>query len=493
MILAKGKWLAVLTAAVLLLAMLPAISFGSDVSTQAIFMPDGWESDDTTATAKVLPEMSYHTFHNVDASHVDTDYAKISSPATGTVFYLEAQNTSEYGQNLDMWLAVVDEDGTVLKSNDDLSFWTYDSGLTWTAPGTGTYYVKVWTRPGEYGAYYLYIMQDTYGRRLAGSTRYDTSVEVSKRLFTCANNVSYADGPPYVVVASGRGYADALAGGVLASLDDGPLLLTDPGMLPGQIADEIDRVTYGSAYAETWPTVYVLGGAGAVSEAVMTEIEGLTNVAEVKRLAGANRYGTAAEVASQTAADYGPLSKTAFVVGGFAWPDALAAGPVSAYNESALLLTGKSDVPKETEDALSDLGIVDVVVVGGTGVVDATTFTKLESLVSGDVTRVAGATRYDTARAVAQWGVDEYGMNGQFTTLCSGRNYPDALSAAPISWWTGGPMLLTGSSALHPAVKTFIDDNGRPADATIHSYAVGGSGVISDAILTEWQTYEPTP
>lgn len=184
------------------------------------------------------------------------------------------------------------------------------------------------------------------------------------------------------------------------------------------------------------------------------------------------------------------------MVGGFAWPDALAAGPVAAWNTSLLLLTGKSYVPQETKDALSDLGITDIVVVGGTGVVDTAAFTELEGLVSGDVTRVAGATRYDTARMVAQWGVDEYGMNGKITTLVPGSNFPDALGAAPISSWFDGPMLLTGTDSLHPAVKTFIDDNGRPTythDIPNLSYAVGGSGVISDATLMEWQTYEPAP
>jgi len=495
MILAKGKWLAVLTAAVLLLAMLPAVSLGSDVSPQRVWRADGWESDDTSVTAKVLPEMSYHTFHQDD----DDDYAKISAPASGTVFWLEMQATTEAGQDFDSHIRVYDKDGNQVGFNDDvINNNVYDSGILWEAPAAGDYTVCFEPASGDRGSYYAYIIEGAYGRRLAGATRFDTAVQVSERLYTGAHNYAFEDGPRYAVVANGRGYADALAGGVLASLDMGPLLLTEPGTLPEVVSDELERLFRQDWYdGDGGGTVYVLGGTGAVSPAVMAAVEDSPYVDEVVRLAGPTRYGTAAEVASQTAADFGGvLSTTAFVVGGYAWPDALAAGPVAAWNMSPLLLTGKSSVPQETEDALSDLGITDIVVVGGAGVVDAAAFTELEGLVSGDVTRVAGATRYETARAVAQWGVDEYGMNGEITTLVPGTNFPDALGAAPISWWFGGPMLLTGSASLHPAVKTFIDDNGRPSyvhDTPNLSYAIGGSGVISDAALTEWQTYKPAP
>ena len=89
-------------------------------------------------------------------------------------------------------------------------------------------------------------------RRLAGSNRYATSVEVSKATFP--------DGAARVYLATGRNFPDALAGGPVAANGPGPLLLVPGGCVPSSVRAEIERLGP--------ERLVLLGGSGAVSGAL---------------------------------------------------------------------------------------------------------------------------------------------------------------------------------------------------------------------------------
>lgn len=63
--------------------------------------------------------------------------------------------------------------------------------------------------------------------RVSGQNRYDTAVAVSKHGFTQASTV---------YLASGATFPDALGGGAAAAQLDAPMLLNEPGKLPGKVA-----------------------------------------------------------------------------------------------------------------------------------------------------------------------------------------------------------------------------------------------------------------
>lgn len=89
---------------------------------------------------------------------------------------------------------------------------------------------------------------------------------------------------PFLCLATGEDYPDALAGAVLSgSLGGGPILLTQPDQLPSEIVDALNvtsyydkqGITYTNAQGQTvaepavlYPTLYILGGTGAVSSSV---------------------------------------------------------------------------------------------------------------------------------------------------------------------------------------------------------------------------------
>ncbi|PSO50700.1 MAG: hypothetical protein BRC31_07290, partial [Actinobacteria bacterium QS_5_72_10] len=177
--------------------------------------------------------------------------------------------------------------------------------------------------------------------RVAGAERYATAA--------CAAAANYPDGADHVILARGDsagGLADALAGAVLADDVAGPVLLTAPNTLPSATAAEISRLD-----AER---VTVLGGSGALSGAVVAQLE--DQGVEVDRLAGRNRFDTAARAANEAGA-----GSTAFVVNGFSPPDSLVAAAPAARTGSKLLLVTRGEVPAATAKAL---GSVDEVLVG---------------------------------------------------------------------------------------------------------------------------------
>lgn len=94
--------------------------------------------------------------------------------------------------------------------------------------------------------------------RLAGADRFTTSVAISQSGYGAA-------GSDTVFVATGTNFPDGLAGGAVAALVPGPILLVTPTQLPGSIAAELRRLDP--------DTVYVIGGTGAVSDGVVRAMD----------------------------------------------------------------------------------------------------------------------------------------------------------------------------------------------------------------------------
>ena len=90
------------------------------------------------------------------------------------------------------------------------------------------------------------------------------------------------------------------------------------------------------------------------------------------------------------------LMPPAIVVNGLNYPDALAASKL----EGPILFVTKSAIPKVTRDRLVELKPSEIIVVGGTAVVDASVATALSTI--APVRRIAGADRYSTAVEVSK-------------------------------------------------------------------------------------------
>lgn len=462
----------------------------------ASFAEDAFEPDDTTATATVFnPAVhgntwtSSRTIHGYgDQIEDGGDWVAITVDTTGTPIWAETEYVSGY---YDTYLRLYDSDGAEVAESDDSEVWpaTYSSNIYYECPAPGTYYLAA--EPYDYSYYpYAYKLHITVGdaRRVWGANRYATAANLSKLMWDNTNNPWYGPDDSFgcIVVASGTNPADALAGGALAATMDGVLLLTNPTSLSPETKAEILRVTESLFWDYGHVKVYVLGGPGAVSDAVVKQIEGLRTVNEVERLEGADRFETAAAIASEIDDEVGTYGYV-YLVNGYQWADALAAAPVAAWAGAPVLMTKAGEVPAATLDWMDDHGVTDIYIVGGTGVVGAGVKTFLENE-GYTVERIAGDNRYETAAAVAQHGVDEWGMDPYLVNLASGESFADALAAAPLSWWTGGPLLLTKSASLSQEVRTYFANAGWIGESNwTGCYVIGGPGAISPAAYNEFR------
>lgn len=178
-------------------------------------------------------------------------------------------------------------------------------------------------------------------RRISGANRYDTAVEISKDAFPA--------GAPAVYLATGENFADALAAGPIASVDQSPILLTLRDSIPQSVKDEIRRLQP--------KEIVILGGLAAVSAAVEADLSGLTN-ASVRRVAGSNRYETAVELSRNrlTAPQFFLHLST-----GENFADALAAAATSW----PVLMSPKACLPDSVLEEILRLGVDQVFILGG--------------------------------------------------------------------------------------------------------------------------------
>ena len=196
--------------------------------------------------------------------------------------------------------------------------------------------------------------------RISGADRYETAVEISKRW--------YAPGVASAFVATGTGFADALAGSSAAAMLDAPLLLVRPGDVPSVTAAELQRLAP--------QRIYVLGGTGAVSAAVATQLDAYTS-GPVTRLSGLDRYATAASVARQ----FWARVPRAFVATGRSFADALAGGAVAGRDNAPMLLVPGTFVPLTIGQEVLRMAPYRLQLLGGSGAISSAADLRLRALV----------------------------------------------------------------------------------------------------------------
>lgn len=301
--------------------------------------------------------------------------------------------------------------------------------------------------------------------RLAGSTRYGTAIAACRGVFDAAGTV---------VLATGAGYADALAASGLAGAYDAPLLLTARTGLPREVRDEIVRL--GAR------RVIIVGGDAAIGEAVETDLAQLPKL-KVERIAGADRYATAAEVARRIAKETKrSFSGRAFVVRGDRFADALALSPLAYATSSPILLTRAETLAEPTRGAIAGLGITRIVIAGGFGAVSERVEAELASI-KGVTTpeRVAGADRYATAAAIASYGVAQGWVSRKVVAFATGGEYADGLCGGATAGAAGGVLLLTANATLPPASCAWIAENRNEVDEVD---VLGGERAVRRSALT---------
>ena len=187
------------------------------------------------------------------------------------------------------------------------------------------------------------------------------------------------------------------------------------------------------------------------------------------RLAGLDRYETAAEIAKSK----WNTSYYAIIASGVNFADALCGAPLATKYNAPILLSSKDSLDEHTKSQLSGLKVKQVFIIGGIGVIS----TNVEQAIKNmgiEISRLAGNDRYETSLKVAQ-------SMGKFNqaVIATGEDFPDALSIAPIAAMKGIPIILTPKDNLPKELKDYLNK-------TVQStYVVGGVGVVSDSVFNQ--------
>lgn len=299
--------------------------------------------------------------------------------------------------------------------------------------------------------------------KVEGADRYATAIEASK--------LAYPMGAKTVVIATGLNWPDALGGSALAGVLDAPILLVQTELVPDAVMNEIRRLGATSAV--------ILGGTGAVGVGAQNALVNALGAANVSRVAGSDRYGTAEAIARKVMAIQGnDYDGTAFVATGGNFPDALAAAPLAAKHGWPLFLAHPTTgLSSWTQAAMA--GASKVLILGGTGVVSTGTESYLKGRFGdGNVTRLAGLNRYETAVKVATHAVGKAGHTWNRAGVATGLNYPDALAGGVLQGKANSIMLLTPTTYLCNETGSCLYTN-RSAIDTVTFF--GGVGAVNQA------------
>ncbi|WP_139903207.1 glycoside hydrolase family 3 N-terminal domain-containing protein [Clostridium thermarum] len=279
--------------------------------------------------------------------------------------------------------------------------------------------------------------------RLGGANRYETSVMVSQAGWTTAENV---------VLARGDDFADALCAAPFAKQLNAPILLTSTKTLDSSVIAELKRLNP--------KKVYVIGGIGAISTTVETQVKAMGIV--VERIAGNDRYETSLAIANRMT-NKGQV----FLATGTNFADALSISSYAAAIESPILLTAKVQISADVANFIKT-NKSKVYVIGGDGVVSEAV---VKSIAGAE--RISGTDRYATNLAILNKFEADFDFSNIYLT--TGSDYPDAICTSALAACGKSPIILVNTkdtAAQNTYIKSIIS---KVKTVNI----IGGEGVIS--------------
>lgn len=217
--------------------------------------------------------------------------------------------------------------------------------------------------------------------RADGVTRYSTSLltSISVRSDESSNR------PEVLFVASGENFPDALSVASQAGIKKAPILLTPSDNLPDYYGvtiknyRKLDAPINGTWYVP--PTeIVIVGGEGVISANVESQLKQLAPSATITRLAGVDRYETAAQVYAK----YFTNPSQIYIASGENFPDALSASPLAAKNNAPVVLVdpNSTELPPAIESYLKSLNAPAMTVLGGEGVISNQLADKILNMIN---------------------------------------------------------------------------------------------------------------
>lgn len=311
------------------------------------------------------------------------------------------------------------------------------------------------------------------GQRYGGGTRYETSALLSAAAYSDGAGV---DGASTAVLVSGEAFADALVASGYAGMMQGSVLLTARDRLPDATRTELMRLAPPGG-------VDIIGGEDVVSPVVEEDVRALGF--ETERLAGADRYATAARVRGRWES-----ADNVVLASGISPADAVAAGAPAFKIGAPVLLTPPDTLPVQIREALSTVTRVNLI--GGEDVISSDVERQAgEEFCASpgpspcrQVQRTGGPTRAATAVAVGDHFFNgQPGFEADDVVLTRSDIVADALAGAPYAGQRSAPILFaTDPETLAPETREWLERN---ADTVDRVDVLGSPVAVSDAVWQE--------
>ena len=279
------------------------------------------------------------------------------------------------------------------------------------------------------------------------------------------------------VIVNETDMAGALAGGVLARANVGPLLASPAAGLPAAVRAEVTRLSSAGAF--------LVGDTTKLSAQVQSDlVTAGVPLAHITRISG-----TPAEIAAAIAAAMDrrtPAEKAttpplpafdAVVIANPNSASAASASALAANRRLPVLFVDQDAVPAATSGALSSLGITKTLVVGSTGVVSHGV-----QLALPNATRLGGGDQYATSNSVVQESVAR-GLPKNIVYVADGNEPMQAALLGAAVGRMGGLLTLAPGGAA-PAAEATADAMGlRPfVDRLVTSNLTGTPSVGRDPV-----------
>ena len=344
-----------------------------------------------------------------------------------------------------------------------------------------------------------------------------------------------------VVLATDQNFPDALSASYLASKLGTGVLLTPTNALA---AETVTALRVGGINH-----VYIVGGPLAVSETVVAALQAepvyncggtvpVTNpttgaqvLETVTQVYGQTQYDTAQTVAQYFGSSVGTgsfngayptsttgtsaynttsglsgtlapasatPSATAILATGQTFPDAMTASAMSYARQWPILLTQQASLSPQASAAITDLGIKQVIVMGGPIAVSDTVLSQLGTL-GVSIIRIAGTDYTDTAQLLAQFELSTTLVSGQATGLgwavghaysvnvSRGDFFADALAGSALAGLAHAPIVLTfDPNTLGTGIPAlFTAEHGLTAPNQVNNITVlGGPIAVTPATVS---------
>jgi putative cell wall-binding protein len=191
----------------------------------------------------------------------------------------------------------------------------------------------------------------------------------------------------------------------------------------------------------------------------------------VRRVGETHAWGTARRIARD---GWPNGATTAVMASGESPQHAVTAGPLASSIQAPVLLTGRTWLPWSTTQALAELHVRNVILVGNSDAIGAEVVDALRRR-GYRVSRVGGEDGVSTAAAVAR----RAGAPQRHAFLAGASAWTDAAGATQAASRVRAPILLTGRDELPPPTLAALRDLGV-REVTV----VGGATAVSESVVS---------